>query len=1021
MSLPRISIERPVFAWMLMLSLILFGYFGLRKMGVGLLPDIDFPQVSVNVSFPGASPELIESDITDLVESALVGVEGVRNIYSSSRFGSASITLEFDLKKDIDAAIQDIQSALQGVIKQLPEGIETPSVTKSNPEDRPILWLALTAEDKSIREINSYARNTLKDRFTSIEGVSEVILGGAQQPQIRVWLNPKKLQKFQLTPNDIIASLHSEHLEIPVGRIIQEKTETNLRILGEAATLKELENIPITKRSGSPIFETIRLTDVAKVEAGLEDQRRLSRSNGKLAVGIGIKKQRGANSVAIAELVKKRAQEMKFPKGYALGVNFDSTTSIRESVHELVVTMFLSILLTAIICWLFLGSISSTVNVLLSIPTSLFGTFLVISLLGFTLNSFTILALILVVGIVVDDTIMVLENIMRFRKEGHSTMQAALKGAEQIAPAATATTLAILAIFLPVVFVEGLTGAFLFQFGVTLSVAVAWSLLEALTFTPMRLSRFGKVSPLKGLPLKVDQWIKSTSKTYLIYLDRYLKKPWRVYGVALLIFLSSFALLKWIPKEFIPATDTGAIFIRSELPLGINLNQASVKFQEVEALIRKNDGVEKAYSVIGGFGTSEVNTSIFFVTLKDQSQRKKSQQIIEEELREDFRKLSSDFQVRIQSMSGGGFGGRRGYPLEFNLKGGDWQELVMASKTLQDRLSQDPHFADIDSSFEEGAPEFNVIPNRAAATARGVSMDAITNTLQAIYQGIKSGRFNDEGRRSDIVVQASREQAPLGAEDLAKLYVRNNRGNLVPLKEIVNIKNNSGAVSITRENRERKIGIYGNVGKGYSQGNAITAALEIAEKTLPKGVVLETTGSGKEMQKTFRSLIFALLMGIVVAYMVLASQYNSYVHPFTILLALPFSVTGAWLALYVGQSSINIYSIIGLLLLMGLVKKNSILLVEFANELRAAGQSVDEAIKKACQTRLRPILMTSISTMAAAVAPAISLGISSASSRPMALVILGGVFFSTFLTLLVVPVAYRHLVRVEKLVDPEAL
>jgi hydrophobe/amphiphile efflux-1 (HAE1) family protein len=1019
MSLPRISIEKPVFAWMLMASILLFGYFGLNRLGVGLLPDVDFPQVSVSISFPGASPELIESDITDLVEGALVGVEGVRNMYSNSRFGSSSITLEFDLDRNIDAAIQDVQSALQGVMRRLPEDTEPPIVNKSNPEDRPILWLALSGKGKSPREINAYARNFIRDRFSSVEGVSEVMLGGALDPQIRVWLDPQKLERLQLTPGDVIATIQSEHIEIPAGRILQEKTETNLRILGEAMTPEELARIPITRRSGAPVYETIRIGELGRVEAGLEDARRLSRTNGEFSVGIGIKKQRGANAVAIAEQVRARMSELKLAPGYELGINFDTTKAIKESVEELKVTLIISVLLTAFVCWLFLGSIASTLNVIFSIPTSLFGTFLVISLWGFTLNSFTMLALILVIGIVVDDTIMVLENIMRFREEGESPIKAALKGAEQIAPAATATTLAILAIFLPIVFVEGLTGAFLFQFGVTLSVAVAWSLLEALTFTPMRLSRSGPHKAPTGIPLLVDKGIRRFSEHYKNFLKKFLHRPWPIYLVATLIFLSSLALIKVIPKEFTPATDSGSVMIRAELPLGINITEAAKEFEAVEKIIQSQKEVEKLYSIIGGFGGSEVNNANFMVTLVDASKRERSQQEVEDELRKEFRKLGKRFQVRIQNAGGATFGGRRGYPVELNVKGPDWKQLVVSSKHLEDELAKDPHFTDVDSSYQEGSPEFHVIPNREAANARGISMDVLSETLQVIYQGVMAGRFNDEGRRSDIVVQADPKHAPHTPEELGKLFIRNNRGNPVPLRELVRIVERKSAVTITRENRERKIGVYSNVSTGYSQEHAIERALEIGAKVLPKDVILEPTGSSQEMKKTFASMIFALLMGIVVAYMVLASQYNSYVHPFTILLALPFSVTGAWLALYLGGSSINIYSMIGLLLLMGLVKKNSILLVEFSNELRHSGKAVDDAILEACQTRMRPILMTSFSTMAAAVPPALAIGHSSASSQPMALVILGGVFFSTFLTLLVVPVAYRHLVKVERLVDPQ--
>jgi HAE1 family hydrophobic/amphiphilic exporter-1 len=428
---------------------------------------------------------------------------------------------------------------------------------------------------------------------------------------------------------------------------------------------------------------------------------------------------------------------------------------------------------------------------------------------------------------------------------------------------------------------------------------------------------------------------------------------------------------------------------------------------------------QKVYSVIGGFGGSEVNTANLFVTLKSEG-RKHAQKDVEDELRKNFKSLVDlSMQVRIQGGGGASFGGRRGYPIELNLKGSNWMKLVDNAKSFQEALSKDSHFTDVDSSYEEGSPEFHVIPRRQSANDHGVSMDVLSQTLQVLYQGMKAGKFNDEGRRSDIVVQADPSKAPQNLNDLGKLFIRNNRGNLVSLNQLVKIEQKTTAATITRENRERKIGVYSNVATGVSHEKAIERAMEIGKQLLPSDIVLEATGSSQEMKKTFTSLIFALLVGIFVAYMVLASQYNSYVHPVTILLALPLSITGAWLALYLGGSSINIYSLIGLLLLMGLVKKNSIMLVEFSNELRRESQmNVDTAIIEAGKVRLRPILMTSFSTIAAAIPPALSLGHSSSSSKPMALVILGGVLFSTFLTLLVVPVVYRHFVPLENKLDP---
>lgn len=1018
MSLSKFSIERPVFAWMLMVALILFGVLSLRTMGVGLLPDIDFPQVSIRADYPGASPELIESDVTETLEGTLVGVEGVRLISSSSRFGSANITLEFNLDRNIDAAVQDVQTAVQAAMRRLPTNLEQPTVSKSNPEDRPILWLGLSGGE-NIRELMLYARNQLQDRFASVPGVGEIILGGSIDPQVRVWLDPAKLRQYELTADDVLRSIQDEHTEKPVGYVVQGTKEINLRIMGETLTAEELSHIPITRRGGTPLFEKLQIKDLGRVEMGLDDVRRIARIRGERAIGIGIKKQRGVNTLAVAKDVKAKMKEIILPPGYKMQVNFDSTTQIEESVHELFFTLFLSIFLTGFVCWLFLGSLGTTINVLFAIPTSLLGTMIVISFLGYTLNSFTMLAIILVVGIVVDDTIMILENIVRFREEGRSWKEAAREGTEQITGAAIAATLAIIAIFLPVTLVEGTTGAYLKQFGVTLSVAVALSLVEALTFTPMRLSLSKRDPKMSGIPARMEHLIKKLADKYARFIQGSFSRSLLIYGSTIFIFLASMSFVKILPKEFLPATDGDTMFVRVELPQGTSLEETSKRFVGLEKIFSDHPDIEKVFAVVGGFNGA-ANQGNLFVTLKAAGKRVKKLKDVEDDLRQEVKKLGKDFQVRIQGSSSQGFGGRRGYPIEFNLYGPDWEKLVQASRDLEKAMEEDlAFFTDIDTSYEEGSPEFSIRPKREAALARGVSVDEISTTLNFLYQGQEAARFNDTGRRSEIIVQAEKDKAPSSLDGLKKLYVRNNRGNLIKLGDVVEVSERVSAASITRENRERYIGIYSNVSSVSSQDKATNRLQELASKILPKEVSLRRTGSSEEMSKTLINITLAILLGIVVAYMVLGSQYNSWVHPITILLALPFSITGAWIALYLGGSSINFYSMIGLLLLMGLVKKNSIMLVELANQLRHEKNiSVKEAAVEAGRTRLRPILMTSFSTIAAALPPAIGLGASSAATQPMSLVIVGGVLFSTCLTLFVVPLAYVHMTRLEKYVDP---
>jgi hydrophobe/amphiphile efflux-1 (HAE1) family protein len=1007
MSLASISISRPVFAWMLTAAVFLFGGMAFSKIGISLFPDVDFPYVTVSVDYPGASPELVESDITETVEGALSGVEGVRSMSSSSRYGSARVSLEFGIDKNIDVALQEVQSAMQTAMRLLPDGIEMPTIRKTNPEDQPIMWVALSGPYEK-RDLMLFARNSVKDRFTSIEGVSDVLLGGYIDPAIRIWVDPKKLENLELTHSDIIATLQSEHVELPAGRITREKDEINLRFQGEAPDIETLKNIPISRRSGQTLFRQIKLRDVAKVEVGLEDVRRFARSGGKEAIGLGILKIRGVNSVAVADRVMQTMNSIELPEGFQLAINFDSTRAIRTSIRELVFTLCLSVALTALVCWLFLGSLTSTFNILIAIPTSLLGTFLALSYLGYTLNTFTMLALILGVGIIVDDAIMVLENIFRHRGFQKTTSLAALKGTEQVQFAALATTLAVIAIFIPIIYVDGMIGAYLAQFAITLSIAVAFSTFEALTFTPMRLANFKGSGAPRGIPKYFGAIIDKGSSLYTNTIAKLHKHPFKIYGVVLVVFALSASLVMSIPKELQPDDDQGALRARAELPLGTSLEETGRRLEAVEKIILEQEGVERAYSIIGGFGGGTVNTAVLFITLTDKRDRRLSHIEIQNELRGKLNSLGDGLTVRIQGAGARGIGGRRGYPVELNLKGPDWDLLVKTSRQLEEALEADPMFIDVDSSFEDGAPELQVFPNRQAALARSVPLRSISETLSFVYQGLKPARYNDDGRRVNIIVQADPSKSPQEADDFKNIYVRNNRGQLISLSELVEVRKGESALSISREDRERNIEVFANIATGYSQQQALQRADALFKELNEDRIRIDRDARGG-FGDTFRNLIFALILGLVVAYMVLASQFNSYLDPLIILLAVPFSFGGAFISLKLTGTSLNLFSMIGLLLLMGIVKKNSIMLVEFANqELRAQTGVKDAcaAMIEACRTRFRPIVMTAFTTVAAASPPAFKIGIDSSATSSMAVGIIGGLLLSTALTLFVVPTVY---------------
>lgn len=1031
MTLSDLSIKRPVFAWMLMLGLMVFGYVGFSKMGISQLPDVDFPILSVSVTLEGASPEVMEIQVADVLEDAIMTVQGVKELSSTSKQGSTTITIEFNLNKDIDVALQEVQTKLAQAQRNLPTGIDAPVISKSNPEDQPIMWLAFRGE-RPFREMIDFAKGHLKDKFTTAPGVSEVILGGYLEPNLRVWLNNQKMVDRDLTVQDIINTIQTQHTEVPAGRIENPKQELNVRMLGEAATLNEFTRMIIQGRSGSPIWKTFRLGDVSRVEDGLDDIRRISRSGQKPTIGLGIRKQRGTNAVEVAVGVKKRAEEIQkiLPKGTSLEVVFDTTKFIEESTHELNTTLVLSAILTSIVCWLFLGSFSSALNVILAIPTSILGTFIFLHMLNFTLNTFTLLGLSLVIGIVVDDAIMVLENIVRHREMGETKMKAALVGAREITFAAAAASVAILAIFAPIVFMDGIMGKFFFQFGMTISVAVAISLLEALTLAPMRCSQFLQVGASNAIALWMEHSLENLTKSYHKILITCLNRRGIVLIGAFAFFFFSIMLVKTLNKEFVPAQDQSRFLVRLQTKLGSSITFTDGVFKAAEAKLVTLPGVSKYFAAVGGFGGGDVNTGFMFITMKPIDDRpeivsgnkkiKVTQKMLMGMTRKMLMQIPGVEKAIVQDLSLAGFSAQRGFPVEFNLRGPNWDELGSLSEMLKKKMLDSGLMIDVDSDYLTGMPEVQIIPNREKADLHGVSMANIGTSIQALFGGLRVGKYTHDSKRYDVRVKLEDSERLL-SKDIKKIWVRNNRGELVRLSDIVTVVEKPTLLSITRKNRERSISLFANVAPGKSQGEAVAYIEKMTKETLPEGYRAVFSGSSQTMKESTNSLLLALVLGIFVAYMVLASQFNSFLHPVLVLLALPFSITGAFIALKLTGLSLNMYSMIGILLLMGIVKKNSILLVDFTNEKRKLGLGVNEALLEACPIRLRPILMTSVATIAAAVPAAIGTGAGSETRMPMAVVIIGGVLVSTFLTLFVVPCAYSLTARFEGQRHPEEL
>ncbi len=1002
-------VKRHVLTWMLMFGLIFFGAVSFQKMGISEFPDVDFPVVSIDVNWEGSSPELNEVQVTDTIENAISTVQGIKKIYSSSKTQTATITAEFELGTNIDNAVQDIQTAIARVQRRLPRDIDPPIVSKTNPEDRPIMFIGIASKTIPREKLMSLVKDTLRPMFSTIPGVAEIILGGYIDPNLRIWVNPKQLNQYELTALDIMTTISQEHIELPAGRLETARTETNLRTYGEARTVVEFLQLPITKRGGSPNFSPIVLRQVADVSMGLADDRTIASSMGEFAVGLGFKKQRGSNAVEVGDAVKaKMAILQKQYPDLNIGVNFDSTTYIKDSMHEMMFTLLFSAILTSLVCWLFLGSFGATVNVILAIPTAILGTFIVIGSLGYTLNTFTLLGLSLAIGIVVDDAIMILENITRHKAMGKSSYQAAIDGTKEIFFAVVATSLSLIAIFLPVIFVQGIIGTYLLQFGLTLSVAVGLSMIEALTLTPMRCASMISLGHDGHKESFLDKMSDRLSAAYKKSLAWVLRHKTVTLTVALLCFLLSCALIKTIKQEFMPYQDTNRIILLFKAPLGVSIGYMDEQFRDVEKIILGTREVSRYFGVVGGANVSSGRTFIQLKTpelrpLNPKTGKPFTQKEVADRLRKKFKAIKG-MKVIVQDNSNRAFMERKGFPIELSLKGPDWTELAAQSEKMLKAMQDTKLMTDIDSDYQSGLPELQIVPNRTAASQMGVSVSDINKTIQALIGGIIVGQYTKDGYRYDIRLR-TQNNFRNSESDITALNVRNNRGELVSLAKLIHIIPRKTIPEITREDKERAITLTANIAPGASQQLALNKIKELG-KHLPPGYRIVFSGSSETFQNSFKQIFIAIGLGLIVAYMVLASQFNSFTLPLIVLLALPFSVSGAFAALILGKQSLNMFSMIGIMLVLGIVLKNAIMLVDFTKQKEEDGLSTFDALLEACPLRLRPIIMTSLATIVGAFPAALALGPGAESRIPMALAVIGGVTVSTLFTLFIVPCAY---------------
>jgi len=1004
-------IKRHVMTWMIMASLIFFGWFSYRSLGISEFPDVDFPIATIDVNWEGASPELNEIQVVDPIENAISSVEGIKRIYSSSKSQSASITAEFDMGTDIDVAIQGIQSAIFRIQRRLPRDMDPPVITKTNPEDRPILWITFSTNALDSVQLMALLQDRIRPQFTTIKGVADVMYGGFVQPNLKVDVFSDRLKQYDLTVLDVVSSIQQEHNELPGGKIEAPLKEWNVRTYGEALSVVQFKQVPVLRRGGSFNYSPIVLGQLAHIDMGPSTKRTLARSMGKTTIGLGFRKQRGVNAVEVADAIKARMKEVQeqYKDQLEIGVTFDSTKYIKDSIHEMLFVLVLSALLTSVVCWLFLGSWGATFNVILAIPTAIVGSFIVVKALNFTLNTYTLMALSLAIGIVVDDAIMVLENITRHRQLGEGKYEAAVKGTKEIFFAVLATTASLIAVFLPVIFVDGIIGKYLFQFGFTLSVAVALSMIEALTITPMRCAQMLELhDENKGVAGKVNRIVETLKRAYARQLTWVLGHRKKVLFFALaaagLGFLSFFG----IKKEFMPYQDTNRIILQMRAPLGVSVEVMDAKVKEVEAIVLSYPELNRYFAVVGG---ADVNTARMFMQLKDAKDRPKvngkrrGQFEIANSLRKELKQVKG-VKIIVQDNSNRGFLERKGFPIEMSLKGPDWNQLVTYSIQLQEKMAQTKQLTDIDSDYREGLPELQIYPNRDKAQKMGVSVSDINKVIQTAIGGFIVGQYTHQGYRYDIRVRLL-ENERQSLQSIKNLFVRNIRGELVPLDQVVEIKENKVLQEITRENRERSITLTANLAPRVSQEKVLTTIQNQAKALLPKGYRVEWSGSSASFKESFGGIFLAMFLGFAVAYMVLASQFNSFRQPLIVFSVLPFSFSGAFLALFVAKQSLNIYSFIGLLLVSGIVLKNSIMLVDFTNHKRKEGLDLDTAILEASPLRLRPIIMTALATIVGALPAALAFGPGAEARVPMALTVIGGVLVSTVFSLFVVPCLYR--------------
>jgi len=1009
MWLAETSIKRPVFATMVICALVLLGVVSYPSIGVDLFPKVEFPIINITTTLKGASPEIMDIDVTDKIEEAINTINGVKTIQSSSIEGRSTVSVEFVLERDIDLAVQDVREKISLIRGKLPKDIDEPIIEKVDPDATPVLWLALTGETKTVRELSTYADEVVKEQIQKINGVGAIRVAGLRLRQVRVWLDVDKMRAYGVTAQDVTKALSRENVELPGGRIESNTKEYSVKIKGEFTDPQQFNDLIVGYSKGS----AIRIKDIGRAEDGMEEKRTIARFNGKPAIGLGIQKQSGTNTVEVIERVKKELNNIKktLPPGMSINISFDQSVFIKRSISEVQHHLVYGGFFASIAVLLFLKSLRITLISALAIPTSIISTFAIMYFFGFTFNNMTMLALSLSIGILIDDAIIVIENIHRHIHEGMKPMEAASYATKEIGLAVMATTLAIVAIFLPVAFMKGLVGRFFVQFAFTVVFAVMVSMFVSFTLTPMLASRFLKKEKgeekkglLKSLSDRLDKWYNALESAYKKILYYALQHRLKIISISIILFVLSMFMTKFLGKEFTPSEDQSRVAVRLQAPVDYSIDEIDAMFKKAEDEIRKIPEVVTVFYAQGFFGS--VNKGNMFVGFKPKSERKKSQEQLKAEMRKMIKDKVPGLKASVEDISLLG-GGIRNVPIQYVIRGRDLESLEKFMNQITAEIGKLPGIVDIDSSVETGKPEVKIYIDRDKSADLGIDIATVAETVNILIGGeldVTKFKDNSKGRRYDVKLRLDPEDRSK-TDDIGRLFVRSKDGRLVELANIVKIHEGGGPSVINRVDRQRAVTLFANL-ENKPLGQAKSELDSIASKILPVDYTTAYKGAADLMGESFFYLIFALLLGIVMAYMILASQFESFVHPITVLLSMPFSFIGAFGALLITGNTLNIFSFIGLILLMGLVKKNAILLVDYTNTLRERGMDRKEAILHAGPVRLKPILMTTFAMVLGMMPIALGIGEGAETRAPMAITTVGGLITSLFLTLLVVPVAY---------------